>query len=407
MKIRKKANIIIVGCGVSPECISAHAREKVLQADVIAGGKRLLDFFPEFKGRKIEIKSSVSEVIAEIKKLSKSRKVAILASGDPLFHGIGALISKYFLKDEFEIIPNISAMQSLFSKIKVPWDNVKLLSIHGARKINFRTALTSYASAIYCDDKITASNLAVKFVESFPKSGKRSAVLAENLGMKNENIQAGTLSRISKMKCGGLSILVLLPSEDIADEGIVLGLPDASYICENRMITHSEVRAVVLSKLKIGAGVMWDIGAGSGSVGIEAASLCSDIKVKAVESDGNRFSQLQKNIGEFGVSNVEAIKGDALKVIAKLSPPPRCIFIGGGGKDIRKIAETAFDRLLPGGRLVASAVLLETKAELTKCLNKNFIEAVSISVSRSSKLGSARLMKSENSVDIFVFEKKM
>jgi precorrin-6Y C5,15-methyltransferase (decarboxylating) len=405
MKIRKKANIIIVGCGVSPECISAHAREKVMQADIIAGGKRLLDFFPEFKGRKIVIGAGITEIITEIKSLSKSGKVAILASGDPLFHGIGAIVSKYFSKDEFEIIPNISAMQSLFSKIKVTWDNVKLLSIHGARKINFRTALISYASAIYCDDKTTAANLAAKFVESFPESGKRSGVLAENLGMENERIQTDTLSRISKMKCGGLSILVLLPSEDITDEGIVLGLPDASYICENRMITHSEVRAVVLSKLKIGAGVMWDIGAGSGSVGIEAASLCSVIKVKAVESDGNRFCQLQKNIEAFGVSNVEAIKGDALNVITKLSPPPRSIFIGGGGKDIRKIAEKAFGKLLPGGRLVATAVLMETKAELTKCLNKNFIEAVSISVSRSSKLGSARLMKSENSVEIFVFEK--
>jgi len=282
---------------------------------------------------------------------------------------------------------------------------VKLLSIHGGRKINFRTALSSSASAIYCDDKITASKLAAEFMKRFPACGKRQAVLAENLGMENENIRTDTLSRISKRECGGLSILVLLPSEEITDEGIALGLADDSYICENRMITHSEVRAVVLSKLKIGPGVMWDIGAGSGSVGIEAASICSDINVKAIETDSGRFTQLQKNIEVFGVSNAEAIKGDALKVITKLTARPRCIFIGGGGKDIRKIAEKAFARLLPGGRMVATAVLLETKAELTKCLKNNFIEAVSISVSRSSKLGSSRLMKSENPVDIFVYEK--
>jgi precorrin-6Y C5,15-methyltransferase (decarboxylating) len=282
---------------------------------------------------------------------------------------------------------------------------VKLPSIHGGRKINFRNALSSSISAIYCDDKTTASNLAAEFINHFPACGERQAVLAENLGMENENIQTASLSQISRMKCGGLSILVLLPSEEISDEGIVLGLPDGSYICENRMITHSEVRAVVLSKLKIGPGVMWDIGAGSGSVGIEAASLCADIKVKAVEADSGRFSQLQKNIENFGVSNVEAIECDALKIITKLTPGPRCIFIGGGGKDIRKITEKAFSKLLPGGRLVVTAVLLETKAELTKCLKKNFLEAVSISISRSSKLGSSRLMKSENSVDIFVYGK--
>ena len=132
-----------------------------------------------------------------------------------------------------------------------------------------------------------------------------------------------------------------------------------------------------------------------------------DIKVKAVESDAVRFRQLQKNVDAFGVSNVEAIEGDALKIMTKLTTQPRCIFVGGGGKDIRKIAEKAFGKLLPGGRLVVTAVLLETKAELTKCLKNNFTEAVSISVSRSSKLGSSRLMKSENSVDIFVYEKKM
>ena len=401
----KKVNVLVVGCGVSSECISPEIREKVLQSDVIAGGKRLLDFFPEFKGRKMALKSGILEIISEIKRLSANKRIAILASGDPLFHGVGALVSKYFRRDEFEIIPNISAMQSLFSKLKIPWDNAKLLSIHGARKIGFRNTLSSSIAAIYCDNKTTVADLAAEFVESFPVCGKRSAVLAENLGMENENIQTANLSRISKMKCGGLSILVLLPSEEITDEGIVLGLPDNSYICENRMITHSEVRAVALSKLKLGAGVMWDIGAGSGSVGIEAASLCSDIKVKAVESDGGRFNQLRKNIEEFGVSNVEAIEGDALKVITILAPRPRCIFIGGGGKDVRKIAEKAFAKLLPGGRLVVTAVLLETKAELTKCLKKNFMEAVSISVSRSSKLGSSRLMKSENSVDIFVYEK--
>lgn len=407
MKMRKKVNVIVVGCGVSPECISQETRSRILEADVLAGGKRLLEFFPDFKGRKIAIKSSVTEVISEIKSISKSQKVAILASGDPLFHGVGTLIARHFSEDEFEIIPNITAMQSLFSKLKIPWDNVKLLSIHGGRKISFRNTLSSSISAIYCDDKITAAALAARLVESFPACGKRSAVLAENLGMEGESIKSGSLSRISKMKCGSLSILVILPSGEITDEGIVLGLPDSSYICENRMITHSEVRAVILSKLKIGPGVMWDIGAGSGSVGIEAASLCGDIKVKAIESDNGRFKQIQKNIESFGVSNVEAIKGDALRILAKLTTNPRCVFIGGGGKDVRLLAEKAFGKLLPGGRMVVSAVLLETKAELTKCLKENFKEAVSVSVSRSSKLGESRLMKSENSVDVFVYEKKM
>ncbi|MFA6566579.1 MAG: precorrin-6y C5,15-methyltransferase (decarboxylating) subunit CbiE [Victivallales bacterium] len=401
----RKINVTVVGCGISPECISPHTRDKVLQADVIAGGERLLDFFPEFKGRKIVIKARILEVISELKKLSEHTHIAILASGDPLFHGIGSKLSSHFKDSEIEIIPNISAMQYLFSKLKMSWHDASLFTVHGGKKAPCRNILNSNKAVAYCDDKITASNLATELVNKFPECGKRQAVIAENLGMDEEKIFRGTLKNLTRQKVGGLSILLLPPNEDIIDSSISLGLDDSEFIHENRMITHSEVRTVVLSKLKIGPGAMWDIGAGSGSVGIEAASLCSDITVKAVESDAERFSQLQKNIDEFGVSNVEAIKGDALELITKPTPRPRCIFIGGGGKDIRKIAEKSFKKLLPGGRLVVTAVLLETKAELTKCLKKNFMEAVSISVSRSSKLGSSRLMKSENSVDIFVYGK--
>ncbi|MFZ2655406.1 MAG: precorrin-6y C5,15-methyltransferase (decarboxylating) subunit CbiE [Victivallales bacterium] len=399
-----KSKIAVIGCGVSPECITPHARGKVMQSDVLAGGKRLLDFFPEFKGQKIVLKSGILEVISELKKMSAGKRIAILASGDPLFHGIGSKLGSHFKDSEIEIMPNVSAMQSLFSKLRISWDNAALFTVHGGKKAPYRNILNSSKSVIYCDDKVTASGLAAKLVAKFPRCKERKAVIAENLGMSEEKISRGTLENLTGQKVGGLSILVLLPTEDIINSSIALGLDDHEFMHENRMITHSEVRAVALSKLRIGPGVMWDIGAASGSVGIEAASLCPDLNVIAVESDSKRFGQLQKNIDEFGLPNAKAIHAGALKTIADL-PKARAIFIGGGGKDIKQIVEKAFRKLLPGGRLVVTAVLLETKAALTKCLENNFVEAVSISVSRSSVLGSSRLMKSENSVDIFVYEK--
>ncbi len=398
------AGITVIGCGVSPECISSQARDKILRADVLAGGKRLLDFFPEFKGRKIVIRSGIAEVLSELKRLSKNNRIAILASGDPLFHGIGAKLSSHFKESEIEIIPNISAMQYMFAKLKMPWHDTTLFTVHGGKLASYRNMLNSAKSAIYCDDKLTASRLAAELVRRFPSCAGRNAVIAENLGMPKENFFKGTLKKLSRYKDGGLSILLLLPTDGLVDSSIALGLDDAEFAHESRMITHSEVRAVVISKLRLGHGIMWDIGAASGSVGIEAATLCPDLQVHAVESDPKRFVHLQKNIQDFSLPNVKAYKADALKTIPSL-PEARSIFVGGGGKDIRQIAEKAFRRLLPGGRLVVTAVLLETKATLTKCLEKNFVEAVSISVSRSSKLGSSRLMKSENSVDIFVYQK--
>ncbi|OGV57135.1 MAG: hypothetical protein A2X45_21035 [Lentisphaerae bacterium GWF2_50_93] len=400
----RKIKVTVIGCGVSLECMSPHAREKVMQADVLAGGRRLLDFFPEFKGRKIVIKSGILEVISELKKLSESKRIAILASGDPLFHGIGSRLGAHFRDSEIVIIPNISAMQSLFSKLRISWDDTALFTLHGGKKAPYRNILNSNKAVIYCDDKVTASGLAAELVAKFPDCGSRNAVIAENLGMNEEKLYKGTLNKLKRCKTGGLSILLLLPAEGLIDSSISLGLDDSGFIHDNRMITHSEVRAVVLSKLRIGPGIMWDIGAASGSVGIEAASLCPALDVIAVESDSKRFCQLQKNIDGFGLPNVKALHAGALETIADL-PDARAIFIGGGGNDIKQIVEKAFRKLIPGGRLVVTAVLLETKAALTKCLKNNFLEAVSISVSRSSTLGSSRLMKSENSVDIYVYQK--
>ncbi len=401
----RKAKITVVGCGISPECISSQAKLEVLQADVLAGGKRLLGFFPEFKGRTILIKSSVLEVLSELKKLSAKNRVVVLASGDPLFHGIGAILGKHFKDAEVEIIPNISAMQYMSAKLKMSWNDASFFTVHGGRKAPYRNILSSGKAVIYCDDKITASRLAAQLVKKFPSCAARPAAIAENLGMEDEKIYKGSLKSLSVKKSGSLSILMLLPTADLSSApGIPIGLDDSEFIHENRMITHSEIRAVVLSKLNLGQGVMWDIGAGSGSVGIEAALLCKDLNVFSVESDPKRYSHIMKNIEAFSLPNLRAVHADALKAIPSL-PNARSIFVGGGGKDIRRIVEKSFMSLLPGGRLVVTAVLLETKAELTKCLRKNFIEAVSISVSRSSKLGSSRLMKSENPVDIFVYQK--
>jgi precorrin-6Y C5,15-methyltransferase (decarboxylating) len=150
---------------------------------------------------------------------------------------------------------------------------------------------------------------------------------------------------------------------------------------------------------------MWDIGAGSGSVGIEAATLCPELEPHLVEKDSKRATLIIKNAENFGISNFYVHRGSALGIIGKL-PSPRAVFIGGGGKDISKILKKAFERLLPGGRIVASAVLMETKATLTGILPGNFIETLSVSISRSSSLGGGRILKPENPVDIFVFGKQ-
>ena len=182
-----------------------------------------------------------------------------------------------------------------------------------------------------------------------------------------------------------------------------MGLPDSCFAHEKNLITHSEIRAVALSKLHLGSGVMWDIGAGSGSVGIEAAGLCRNLTVYSVEKNDDRIKNIEANIREFGVGNVVIKPGDALEIIEDL-PAPRAVFIGGGGEGIAAILKKCYEKLLPGGYIVVTAVLLETRSALAETLKDKCIEVVSLSVSRSKSLGKSRMMKSENSIEMYVYK---
>jgi len=404
-----KNKITIVGCGISADNITETIRKIVNNSDVIVGGKRLLDFFHDFKGDRIVITNNIDDIVAKIKKLKETKKITILASGDPLFYGIGKTLSLRFSPDEIEIIPNISAMQALSAKLKLPWEKAKFFSIHGEKILNYNSILTSELAIIYCDNKTNASNLAKILIKKFPKSLKRPAVIAEQLGTKKEKIICATLAKIAKLKSSGLSILTLLPENRfITDPGLTIGLPDAEYFHERNMITHPEIRLIAISKLKPGPGIIWDLGAGSGSVGIEIASLSESIIVHSIESNQSRCKDIIKNIEKFGIKNIILHPTDIIQILDKL-PRPRAIFIGGGGNEIISILKQSLRKLLPGGRIVIPAVLLKTKTKLNEFISENkkyFIELISVSISRSQKISDNYMLKSENPIELYVFEKK-
>ena len=197
-------------------------------------------------------------------------------------------------------------------------------------------------------------------------------------------------------------MLALLPD----DAGVVpqfpLGLPDDSYTHFKNMITHPEIRAVVLSKLRLGPGVMWDLGAGSGSVGLEAALLCPGLTVCAVEKNEERFAQLRENLRREGVGNIEAFAGEGEKLLDTLPAPDR-VFIGGGGS---ALLEASFARLKPGGLLVMTGVMLDTLALMESFLPEHRSEFLQIGISRSREISPGKLMlAAENPVAVAVWRK--
>ncbi len=405
--MKKQGHITIISCGIGNVKLLQVYNDLILKSDILAGGQRLLDNFKDYQGERIVFNAKTVELAKNLAELAKFKNIVILASGDALFHGIGKTIKKYLHAEQITIIPGITAMQSLFSKLQISWDSVSFFSVHGKNitmpPFNF---LSNNLSIIYCDYKLTAANIAKKLITRTKNCETRNAVIAENIGLDNEKITNGNLAKLASLECSHLSILLILPENEniVKDDGIALGLSDNAFCHQNRLITHSEIRAVILSKLRLGHGVMWDLGAGSGSVGIEAGCLCKDLKVYSVEQAKIRYDDILQNCKNFGCQNVEVYNNDILDVIDTL-PSPRSVFIGGGGKDLSEILTKSYDKLCEGGKIVVSAVLLETKAILINLLPEKNIEVVSVSISSSKNLKGKRLMKSENTVELYVYSK--
>ncbi len=398
--------ITVVSCGLGPADLTPRHIEAIESADVLAGGDRLMGWFPEFKGARVTIGAHASEAAAELIGIANTQDVAVLASGDSLFFGIARLFVGKISPHNLVIIPNITAAQAALARLALPWHRARFFSVHGRKStLRWRDILHAPVGIVYCDSKRPPSRIASVLVDAYPAAAERAAATVANLGTADEDIQYGTLRSLSTATCSGMSMLVLRePDASTMIPPLPLGQPDDAFLHENSPITHPEVRAVVLSKLGLRRGVLWDLGAGSGSVSIEASGICEYLQVFAVDQSPERCQQIQANATSAGRIRYRVQQGDALSVLSEL-PLPDSVFVGGGGRDLAAIVERAYAALKPGGSLVATAVLEESRAALVQALPTISREQVEIAVKRCKPLGNGTAMKPENPITIVTFRK--
>lgn len=404
-----KGCLTVIGCGTCPKDLTPSHLKVLKDADVLAGGRRLLDWFPDFRGGTIELGSHIKEAVTTLLDLARTRRVAVLASGDPLFFGIGSHFVKPAGDVKITIIPNVTAAQHAMSRLKLPWSETCFFSLHGrSSPLPWRQILAAETAIVYADPKRHPGVIAKELLRAFPAAATRAAAVVENLG-DDEHVFKGSLAETSKQTFSGLAMLVLFPPDaqaQLTTPALSLGGDDSCFAHQDNLITHPEIRAVILSKLRLGPGVLWDLGAGSGSVAIEACGLCPALTAYAVEKDPPRAEMIRENILRAGLSSCQVRHQNILEAIRDLSAP-RAVFVGGGGKDVGKIVTEAFTALRPGGRLVASAVLLETKETLQNSLKENRLEIVEVEVRRAVPVGSGQMIKPENPITLYVYEKKI
>jgi precorrin-6Y C5,15-methyltransferase (decarboxylating) len=393
----------VVGWGMSPEDLTPKVREILREAQVLVGGRRLLDYFPGHPAQQIILGKDPESTLAQLPALADRLRVVVLASGDPNFYGIGPLVVKVLGADRVIIHPNVTAVQAACARLKLPWQDAAVTSLHGRTWAPLAAALNRAAGKliIYTDPEHNPAAIA-RFLLARGDHEARLCVL-EDLGQKTERLTWLSPAEAQAQEFSPLNMVVILPvaeNQPPATARLHLGLPEAALAHQGGLITKTEVRAVSLAKLELSPGLtLWDVGAGCGSVGLEASLLLPGGRIFAVEQDPLRADQIRANAEKFGVMNLKVVCGHAPGCLAEL-PDPQRIFLGGGGRDLREILQEVTGRLTAGGRLVLTATLLESLETARTVLAAAAwqIDLTQLQVSRSRPLAGGNYLQALNPV---------
>ena len=371
--------IDIIGIGQSKEDLTSKHLALIKECDVLVGGNRHLTMFDYPDIQKIPIKSNINSIIEVIKEKMSHHKIVVLASGDPLFYGIGSTLTQHFDKKYLNIHSNISSISAAFAAIKEPWNDAKIISLHGKQKepFTFSRLTRENKIAILTNPKRGPHYIAAGLIKE--KMYNFKLCVLEKLGDKNEEKIRWfeNLDLIGRQTFCDPNIVILLKhmkEKSGFSHETYIGMEDSLFQHSKGLITKSEIRSITLSKLKLNRKdhIFWDIGSGSGSVGIEASFQIPWGYVSAIEKNPERIDDIIHNIKNFNCSNIKAVNAAFPEGIDALRTPDR-IFIGGGGKNLGQIIKAACDRLVPSGIIVINTVLLQNLETALMYLKKYLV----------------------------------
>ncbi|MCH7728227.1 MAG: precorrin-6y C5,15-methyltransferase (decarboxylating) subunit CbiE [Planctomycetes bacterium] len=377
MSTQKKIHIIGIGEG-GLETLTAPARDLIDRAELLIGDEATLTRLPDSGAKRLRVENNFGEAIDRIT-ASPDKNVVVLASGDPLFYGVARFLCDKLGKDRFEVWPHVSSMQLAFARVKESWEEAFLSNlanhsldsvvekIRGSEKVGLFTSEQCPPSAV-------ARELLDRHIDYF------YAYVCENLGSPDERVTQGELSEIVEQVFSPLNVMILVRKPDVPDRPSdkigrrLFGNPDDAFLQtkpKQGLLTPAEVRSMALAEMDLGpTSIVWDVGAGSGSVAIEAAQIAASGTTYAIEMDSEDYQLIKDNAQRFGVANLVPVLGRAPDAWNDL-PDPDAIFVGGSGREIRHLIEEAYGRLRPGGRLVANVGTIENLSAVHETLHRN------------------------------------
>ena len=340
--------------------------QQIEAATVLVGSHRHLDYFPEHPAKRLLL-GKFGEAIAAIEKFwQQGDRVVILVSGDPLFFGLGRLLLESFPSEYLQFYPHVSSLQLAFARVKVPWQDAKIISIHGRSLQELTRSLQQGLEkiAILTDANNSPSAIASLYL-ALDLPTRYQFWVCENLGGEDEKVQSYAAELLQDKTFSPLNVLILLREEETElnlEELPLFGLPDAVFLSfrdRPGLMTKREIRIAILGELALKPKqVIWDIGAGTGSVAIEMARLHPNSRIYALEKTAMGANLIRKNCQRLQVENVTVIEGTAPDALTELPQPDR-IFMGGSGGNLLDILSICQAKLQNKGILVLAFATLE------------------------------------------------
>ena len=400
---RRKISIVGFGMG-NEDTLTIGSRKAIDEADLLVGAERMIRSVTKGQDSLAEYKPDA--VMSYVEGHPGYRRIAVLVSGDVGYHSAAKKLIDRIDTSEFDldIKCGISSIAYLCSVFRTSWDDAYLMSAHGQE--------SNIVGAVSVQKKVIALMEGEKGVKRMCRElieyGLDDVIVkvGQDLGQDNERLSEGRPSELLDEEFGNLCIAMIL--NDSPDTVNPIGIMDDEFIRGDAPMTKSEIRSLSVIKLKLSKdSVLYDVGAGTGSVAIEAAKCVQDGYVYAIEKENEAVSLIKENRIKFKVPNLHVVEGYAPDALKDL-PVPTHVFIGGSSGNLKDIMQECMDKN-PKVRFVINTITLETISEVLRCMKELDVEEeeiVSINAARSRKAGSYHLMTANNPVYIAVCKGK-
>jgi precorrin-6Y C5,15-methyltransferase (decarboxylating) len=405
----KKMYVVGVGPG-NVDLVTPAAMKLIGSCDVLIGGKRNLKMFENINTEKVVIGSDLELVLSYIRKNIYHKTIAVLATGDPGIFSIADYLGVMLPDIQMEIVPGISSLQYFCSRIGAKWNDMAIVSLHGRKDSSLAAVVrANRKTAIFTGGGISPAGVC----RYLARNGIHDVIVTvgERLSYPDEKIISGTVDKISSMEFDSLALMMVQweiePKSFENWKYKTPGIPDELFIRGDIPMTKEEVRTAALSKLRLMEdSIIFDIGAGTGSVSVECGLLCRNGRVYSVERNKEAVKLIRENLSRFDLDNVIVIEGSAPEALNNLPAPDR-VFIGGTGGHIDTILEW-IAKNEKETRVVVNAISPETAYEALKGFEKagfGDVEIINVAVSKGFKAGNRHIMKAINPIYIISAQK--